>query len=80
MSESPEKSYELNPGNTFMLVQCLGKECVDCPELDIKVTHYPFSPITGTINALSCVHLTKCKMIREHLRKNSNSDNEKDGV
>ena len=80
MSESPAEIDESKSERTFMLVRCLGKECVGCPELEIEVNHYILSPIQDAINTLSCVNLAKCRMIKEHLRKNSNSDNEKDGV
>lgn len=79
MSKSPAELDESKSERTFMLIRCLGEECRSCPELEIEVSHYMLSPMLP-INTLSCVNLDKCRRIMEHLRKNSNSDNEKDGV
>ena len=65
-----------------MKVKCIGEECVNCPQLDIEIHRDVLFSLTESVcaNYLSCTNLGMCLRIKEHLRKNSNSDNEKDGV
>ena len=65
-----------------MMVRCLGNECINCPQLDIEINwYYLYGDGDGdAVNILSCKNLPRCLRIKKHLRKNSNSDNEKDGV
>ena len=63
-------------------VNCIGEECKRCEELDIDVerTIY-YDGIDQVVdNVCFCKNYHHCERIMEHLRKNSNSDNEKDGV
>lgn len=65
-----------------MSVHCIGEECKRCGELDIDVerTVY-FDGVDQLVNNnCFCKNYHQCEQILEHLRKNSNSDNEKDGV
>jgi len=67
----------------LMEVRCIGPECKSCPELALDVDRYDLysgeqDPMF--LNAVFCKHYRKCERVMEHLRKNSNSDNEKDGV
>lgn len=67
----------------LMEVECIGPECKSCPELALDVDRYDLYPgerHPEFVNAVFCKYYRKCEKIMEHLRKNSNSDNEKDGV
>ena len=67
----------------LMEVACIGPECKSCPELDLEVGQYHVyseDQHSEWVNAVFCKHCSACERIQEHLRKNSNSDNEKDGV
>ena len=63
-------------------VNCIGKECKRCEELDIDVerTVYYDGVDQFVDNVCFCKNCHQCERIMEYLRKNSNSDNEKDGV
>ena len=65
-----------------MMVRCLGVECLYCPQLNIDIDKYELcsNDHSGVMNILSCTNVLRCLQIKKHLRKNSNSDNEKDGV
>lgn len=72
----------MNEQTVSMKVKCIGKECVNCPQLGIEIHSDVLYEQTEMVfvNYLSCKNLGMCLRIKEHLRKNSNSDNEKDGV
>lgn len=64
-------------------VECIGSACRSCPELTLDVNRYNLYPGERDpefVNAIFCKHYRQCEKIMEHLRKNSNSYNEKDGV
>lgn len=84
-----EKQGEATVQVVSMEVKCIGKECIYCPQLDIEIHRnimYGYSDScdrleSACLNYLSCKNLGMCLRIKDHLlRKNSNSDNEKDGV
>lgn len=67
----------------LMEVSCIGPECKSCPELDLDVDHYSVyseEQCSELVNAVFCKHCAKCERVMKHLRKNSNYNNEKDGV
>ena len=67
----------------LMGVECIGLECKACPELALDVDQYDLydgERDSKIVNNVFCKHYRKCERIADHLRKNSNSDNEKDGV
>lgn len=66
-----------------MSVHCIGEECANCPDLLIRTDHTNVEMSTAESvchNYSYCVNYPKCERIMEYIRKNSNSDNEKDGV
>lgn len=69
--------------NVSMDVRCIGEECRNCEDLDIEIERQICVAENFqmcAVNRCSCKHFRRCERIQEHLRKNSNSDNEKDGV
>lgn len=67
----------------LMEVECIGPECVSCSELALNVERCNLNlgeRDPKFTNAVFCKYYRKCEKIMEHLRKNSNADNEKDGV
>ena len=77
-----EKQNESTSQTVSMKVECIGEGCVNCPQLGIEIHSEVLYGQTEMVfvNYLSCKNLGMCLRIKEHLRKNSNSDNEKDGV
>lgn len=64
-------------------VKCISEECKNCEDLEIETDHlcgYSANRQLFTENACHCKHYPRCERLMEVLRKNSNSDNEKDGV
>ena len=53
-----------------MAVDCIGKECKNCPELDVNTRTeelYSNEGVVGIENTLSCANYAKCKIIKKHL-------------
>lgn len=65
-----------------MSITCIGEECKRCEELDLDVerTVYHDGINQFVDNFCFCKNYRQCERIMEHLRKNNNSDSEKDGV
>lgn len=63
-----------------MPVRCIGEACEYCPDLDLSKVERVVYVNGKAHNYLQCAKLSSCLRIMEFLRKNSNSDNEKDGV
>jgi hypothetical protein len=69
--------------NVSIDVRCIGEECRNCEDLDIEIERYTCfgdDMKMWDVNRCSCKHFRRCEKIMEHLRKNCNADNEKDGV
>lgn len=67
----------------LMEVNCIGPECKSCPELSLDVDQYDLcsgEQYSIFVNDVYCRYYRKCEGIQEYLRKNNNSDSEKDGV
>ena len=67
-----------------MPIICVGEGCRDCNNIEIDKSpditlgydgKFPF-----TNNVYYCKHYRRCDAILENRRKNSNADNEKEGV
>ena len=64
-------------------VRCVSEECKNCEDLEIVVDRLcGFGADLRWVvkNDCHCEHYCRCERLIENLRKNSNSDNEKDGV
>ena len=64
-------------------VKCISEECKKCEDLKIEVDHlcgYTENRLLFVENTCYCKNYSRCERLMEQLRKNSNSDNEKDGV
>ena len=64
-------------------VKCICKECKNCEDLEIEIDRlcgYTADQLLFIENSCFCKHYPRCERLMEVLRKNSNSDNEKDGV
>ena len=64
-------------------VKCISEECKNCEDLEIEVDRlcgFGSDKQMFVQNICFCRHYRRCERLMDHLRKNSNSDNEKDGV
>ena len=64
-------------------VGCISEECKNCEDLEIEIDRfsgYGANLQMFTQNSCYCKHYRRCERLMKELRKNSNSDNEKDGV
>jgi len=64
-------------------VKCISEECKNCEDLEIEIDQLQGYGTHHQIfiqNNCYCKNYPRCERLMEVLRKNSNSDNEKDGV
>lgn len=64
-------------------VECVSEGCKNCEDLEIEIDRfcrYGANLQLFTSNYCYCKHYRRCERLMKELRKNSNSDNEKDGV
>lgn len=64
-------------------VMCISEVCKNCEDLEIEIDR--LLGCDGNLqvfmkNTCYCKYYRRCERLREELRKNSNTDNEKDGV
>jgi len=64
-------------------VKCVSEGCKNCEDLEIEIDRlygYGGDKQMFMENNCHCKHYPLCERLIGYLRKNSNSDNEKDGV
>lgn len=64
-------------------VKCISEVCKNCEDLEIEIDHlvkYGGNSQVFMQNTCYCKYYRRCERLMKELRKNSNTDNEKDGV